>query len=261
MKPQRVLISWLHGGDTSASFTFSLLRMSLYEQARLGVAHNILPTLCGSGDIDGGRNKVASVFLDSDADWLFFIDSDMGFAPDALERLLAAADKNTRPIIGGLCFAQKHGGQDLELASEVHYPTPTLYKFRDLGDVAGFEPELDYPPDTLAKVDATGAAFLLMHRSALTKITAWADELGQRPFDKMKNPRCEGFFSEDLSFSLRAAAAGVPIHVHTGVKTSHHKGGVYWTEESYQRFRLTEQVIAELTAEAAEASAEPLPVA
>jgi hypothetical protein len=40
-------------------------------------------------------------------------------------------------------------------------------------------------------------------------------------------------FGEDLSFCLRAKALGFPVYVHTGVKTTHDKGGVFLDEDTY----------------------------
>ena len=36
---------------------------------------------------------------------------------------------------------------------------------------------------------------------------------------------------EDVSFCVRAAAAGFPIHVHAGVRTTHHKA--VWVSEPH----------------------------
>ena len=47
----------------------------------------------GTGGIVEARNTVARRFLSRDrADWLFWIDTDMGFAPDTIDRLIANAD-------------------------------------------------------------------------------------------------------------------------------------------------------------------------
>jgi hypothetical protein len=48
-------------------------------------------------------------------------------------------------------------------------------------------------------------------------------------------------FSEDLSFCVRLAACGIPLHVDTRVKTTHYKGGIFLDEELF----LAQQAAAE----------------
>jgi hypothetical protein len=76
-----------------------------------------------------------------------------------------------------------------------------------------------YQPNTVTPVAGTGAAFLLIHRSALEKLRA---EWGDQWFDEIRTERDERV-GEDLAFCGRLGAAGIPVHVHTGVRTTHHK--------------------------------------
>jgi hypothetical protein len=41
-------------------------------------------------------------------------------------------------------------------------------------------------------------------------------------------------FGEDTSFFIRASELQIPLHVHTGVRTSHDKGGIFLTEQTYE---------------------------
>jgi hypothetical protein len=77
----------------------------------------------------------------------------------------------------------------------------------------------DYPPDTVLSVAGTGAACLLMHRSALQRVR---DAYGDEWFVPVKYPDGR-FVSEDLSLCYRFGVQGIPVHVHTGVKTTHAK--------------------------------------
>lgn len=119
------------------------------------------------GHLHAGRNEVARAFLDkSEAEWLFFIDSDMGFAPDTVDRLVASADPETRPVVGGLAFAQKSAGPG-PIGARRFRANPTLYRAAEVDNRIGFVPMFDYPPDQLVEVQATGAACLLIHRTVL----------------------------------------------------------------------------------------------
>lgn len=201
-----------------------------------------LRKVAGTGGIADGRNSVAAGFLDdTDAEWLFMVDTDMGFAADTVERLLEAADPVERPVVAGLCFALKRGGSGgpQNLYAERWRIVPTIYHLTEIPDrqEVGFRPIYDYPRDAVVECSATGAACMLIHRSVLEKIRAnqgdsWFDPF-THPTGDMGKPRT---FSEDLSFCLRVTGAtGCLPHVHTGVKTTHEKGGIFLDEVSFAR--------------------------
>lgn len=227
-------VAYLHPGDVSAAFTMSLLKLMLHETFRVGMPPLVIANRCASGNIVGGRNEVAQQFLDgTKCEWLLFVDSDMGFAPDSLERLLHAADRRERPVVGGLCFAVKRTGTDSETHAERFECMPTLYAWREFEDRAGFQVVEDYERDAMVLVSATGAAFVLIHRSALVKIRA---QYGDRWFDRIPHelPKPHGtLFSEDMSFCIRVAGVDLPLYVHTGVKTCHDKGGRFYDEAEW----------------------------
>lgn len=195
-----------------------------------------LRALTGAGGIPTNRNKACRDFLDNtDGEWLWFIDTDMGFSDDIVEQLVTAADPVERPVMGGLCFAAlrpKTGEHPLR--AQRYLIQPTVYAYVDEGGDVGFRPILDYPRDTVCRVSATGAACLLIHRDTLAKVRA---EHGDAWFDPMVHPTgLKGrprTFSEDLSFCVRLAALDVPVHVNTAAKTTHAKGFLYLDEETF----------------------------
>lgn len=174
---------------------------------------------CGTGGLIEARNTAATAFIRDETrpDWFMWVDTDMGFEPDSLERLLAAADPVERPIMGGLCFAQKEtvldGYGGFRTAAR-----PTISDWVDLDGHKGFMGRAWYPPDTVVKCSATGAAFLLIHRTVLEKVHAEYHTL----FDRVQMGDGQ-LASEDMSFCIRAGALGYPVHVHTGVRTTHMK--------------------------------------
>lgn len=208
-----VVIGWVHPAEVSAHFANALLQTVVGDLTAAG-RQVIAGTIdeFSSANISGARNKIVRRFLEEhDADWLLFVDSDMVWRPDAIRRLLADADPETVPIIGGLC----HGSNSDELFS-------TIFIFRDQPDgTRQMTRLLDYPDSTLVQCHGTGAAFLMIHRTVLEKVAAqefnpafpWFQEthIGSEPV------------SEDLTFCMRAGELGFPIYVHTGVEILHHK--------------------------------------
>jgi GT2 family glycosyltransferase len=174
---------------------------------------------CGTLGLIDGRDEVATRMLDDDApDWLWWIDTDMGFAPDTVERLLAAADPVERPIVGALCFAQREHAQDGH-GGWLTAPMPTIYDWAKRASDGKFGTAVrwDYPRDTLTRCIATGSACVLIHRDVFAKIHAEHDTWYERlSIDGIR-------YSEDISFCLRAGMLEIPIHVDTRVKTTHMK--------------------------------------
>ena len=234
MTPGLVSVGFLHPGHYAACFAESLQDLMFVDmtgnQRVISHAFGKMGKSCGSGGIVAGRNQLAKVMCDeSPAEWLFMVDSDMGFAPDTLERLIAAADPIERPVVGGLCFAHKTDGK-AEFYGVRYRACPTLYDFVDLPDKVGFAPRLDYPRNELVAVSATGGACVLIHRTVLESVRA---KYGDVWFDAITHPKGPTVFSEDLSFCIRVAGCGFPLYVHTGIKTTHDKGGVFLDEAFY----------------------------
>lgn len=237
MIPGSVTVGFIHPGEWSACFANSLIDLLFHDAANhgriVGNPYGYMGKETGAAQIHAGRNKVArTVVVESESEWLFMVDSDMGFAADTVDRLVASADPVERPVVGGLAFAQKTSGQGDMFA--IRYRTcPTLYRMAEVDDEVGFAPMFDYPRDALVEVDATGAACLLVHRSVFETLRV---DHGDRWFNGLEVPKGPGghtTFGEDMSFCLRVKAAGIPIYVDTGVKTTHDKGGVFFDEDTY----------------------------
>lgn len=236
----KVCVAFLHPGDVKSTFAECLMRLMLhdvYGKGRLiSHDHGIVGKRCASAGIVAGRNGAVQTMLGSQADWLLFIDSDMAFAEDTLERLIAVADPVDRPVVGALAFAVKKSGSS-SFGGQRYACEPTLYRAPDLAVIH------DYPRNQLVKVGATGAACILAHRSALERIQA---EWGDTWFDHIPAVN-GGSFSEDLSFCIRLDKLDIPLYVHTGIKTSHDKGVVCFDEELYDQQRRVRPSIPTIT--------------
>lgn len=238
MRVGQVSVGFLHPGYYAACFAESLQDILFHDLAHqqriVSHPHGKMGKECGSGGIVAGRNKLAQAFLDeSESEWLFMVDSDMGFAADTVEQLILNADKFSRPVLGALCFAMKTDGR-ASFYGIRYRATPTLYEFVETDTQVGFVPLFDYPRDQVVKVAATGAACVLIHRRALEAVRR---KYGDVWFDPITHPKGPTTFSEDLSFSVRVAGCDIPLHVHTGVKTTHDKGGVFLDEDWFDKQR------------------------
>jgi hypothetical protein len=253
VKSGSVVPGFLDDGHWSACFGMSYLDMTLYDLANsqriVREGGTYLRKVTGTGGIPDGRNEVTRNFLDAtDGEWLWFVDADMGFAADTVDRLVGSADSVERPVVGALCFAQRRTGPG-EYYAERFGIVPTIYGYVELADEVGFVPQADYPRDTLVGCAGTGMACTLIHRRALSQVRerygdAWFDPLAH-PTGLKGGPRT---FSEDLSFCVRLASVDIPLHVDTSVRTCHEKGGLYLDEDAYDRQMSFERMSRELVA-------------
>jgi hypothetical protein len=143
-------------------------------------------------------------------DWLLFIDSDMTYDADAVQRLVESREEHDLDIVGGLCFRRSHPYQ------------PTMY-MREKPDSGMYNFLESWEPDSMVEVDATGMAFCIIHKRVFEKIAgtemppyAARQELGLPQFFKWV-----GQLGEDLRFCQDAKAAGCHIFVDTSIKIGH----------------------------------------
>ena len=208
-----LVIGFIHPGTMSAYFTTSLVASLLVDQNGPRRLVGMLQEW-SSANVSGSRNSIVRQFLDGPGDWLLFVDADMAWEPGDIDVILSAADPETAPIVGGLCFGLAHGSV-----------FPTIYGVGtdEHGDQRLMRGCL-YEPDTVMQVAATGAAFLLVHRSVYAKVR---DDGYNQTFPWFQETEDRGQpVGEDVTFCLRAARSGFPVPVHTGVRIGHHKSQV-----------------------------------
>ena len=156
--------------------------------------------------VDMARNTFARRACEEGFDRILWIDSDMVFEPDMMERLSADLDTGL-DCVTGIYFKRKFPAE------------PVLYK--DLGtDTGEAETYADYPQDALFEVAGCGFGGVLMR----TEILA---DMEDPPFEMFPG------YSEDLSFCIRMAQKGRKIHCDSRVKLGH-LGTIIFSEKLYR---------------------------
>ncbi len=214
-----VAIAYVHSAECSVSWAESMWGLREWDMTHDQRIGGRIRIRCGFQGIPAARNEGVRRFLETGLPWLFWVDTDMGFKPDTLDRLLASADPAERPVVGALCFAQKYTADD-GFDGYVTESVPTLYGWISTDEAKGFVGLREYPEDELGQYAGTGSAAILIHRNVLQVIGATR---GPHWYDPALNPTTGAPYGEDLSFCLRCAIAGFPVHVHTGVRTNHMK--------------------------------------
>lgn len=209
--PQHVAVGYVHGGTVRAEFLASLL--ALARKPPGGARVDVFLAAPSGPNISEARNLVVRRFLEETrAPWLLMCDTDMVFTPADVDKLAAAADPAARPVLGALCFSQD--GQ----TGEQH---PTMYELVEQDGQPGFARYRAWPEDACMPVGATGAAFLLMHRDPLAAVEKASGDRAA-PWFRESVIRA-ALVGEDMTFCLRCGVAGIPVHVHTGVRIGHMK--------------------------------------
>lgn len=156
--------------------------------------------------VDMARNTLAKKAIDGGFDRILWIDSDMTFEPDMLERLSADLDDGW-DVVTGLYFKRTF---PLE---------PVIYKKLDM-ETPKAETFWDYPQDRLFRVAGCGFGGLLMRTDILC-------DLKEPPFLPFLH------LSEDLSFCVRMEETGRKIACDSRVKLGH-MGTIVFSEKLYK---------------------------
>lgn len=246
---ESVTVAYVHQNKVTYSWHHSMVELvghDLVNHARI-LSGGYIAMRCGSDGLVEARNRAVKEFLrDKPADWLFWIDTDMGFAPDTIDRLLAVADPVERPVVGGLCFSMRETDTD-NMGGWRTAPTPTIFDWAHSGDQMGFAVRWEYPINSVVQAGGTGSACILIHRSVFERI-----EQAHGPiwYNRVPNTSTGQLVSEDLSFCLRMGALGIPLFIHTGVRTTHMKP-TWVAEEDYWRHNAVPATVPAATDEVA----------
>lgn len=244
-----VVVAVVDGGSWSSTFGRSMVQLMLRDTCTdvriVREGCGLIQKRASAAGLPAARGEVMERFMkQSEAEWLFTVDSDMGFHPDIVDNLIDTAISQGSGITGALCFGLRSEG-NTTLGAERFEIVPTIYDMVTVGDTGegGFRSRLDYERGGVLACAATGAAAMLIHRDAIEAIYSKMDfKRSVGAYDMLTIPEIGGNgtprqFSEDMSFCLRAGFAGCRIVVDTNVKTTHDKGGIFLDEEIYQASR------------------------
>jgi len=205
------------GGSVSERTTVGLFNLGKIL-LRNNIEHGLL-TISNSSLISQGRSRVANFFINNtEYDYLFFLDNDIGFEPDSVLKLLS----HNECIVTGA------------------YPMKTIPEKYCISQVKPEERKGD-----LIKILGNGLGFSLIHRKVFLDIAAHYPGLKYTPsnyhtdtahtekefnnsFHYFSEHKIGNTFaSEDKSFFYRANRVGHSIWLDTTIKLEHTGYHVY----------------------------------
>ena len=187
MIDRSLIIGAVHRDEAvDPAWAWSMIGLARETQCRF------MPQPCGPA-VDMGRNRIVEAFLETDAEYLMFIDSRHAFTVSDVQALWdkRGADR----VIGGYCLAR-----DGSAASRMQDPE------------SGRWFPIDDPVADVVAVDITGGAFLLIGREVLEKVRA-AGFSDRRPWFAWTDG-----YGEDGEFCRRARECGFRVLVDGSVR-------------------------------------------
>lgn len=145
------------------------------------------------------RNSLAMMAIQMEADFVFWLDSDMVFKSDTLVRMMDTLKKNDLDILTGLYFRR------------VPPYSPVLFdKLEQNGEITEFS-EFKTVPEELFEVGGCGFGCVLMKTDVFFDV--------QSKFGNMFAPR--GNNGEDVAFCIRARECGYKIYCDPSIVCGH----------------------------------------
>lgn len=216
-----IFLTYPHNHSVRHNFAWSLMSTIRHWDRHTPEPLIVHAERCYPGDdLAEGRNRQVRRFLDTNADWFWTVDTDMGWQPEQIWELLRVIHNDADPeipVASALYHVLYEDGDDGMGGVALTTPTPAVWRWTDDG-MQGYP---QYPPNTLIQVDAVGAGCLLVHRSVMERVQK---EYGDHWFTIRRSFNGQVNLGEDISFCRRLWDIGVPIHVHTGVVAKHNKG-------------------------------------
>ena len=145
------------------------------------------------------RNKLAERAINSTADYVLWLDSDMTFMPDTLDIMVKELEDNNYEMLAGMYYRRRPPF------------TPTLFKTLDISEMGVTSEEFDEIPEEIFEVAGCGFGCVLMKRNVLWNVLCNHGYMFS-PIDNV---------GEDLSFCWRARTCGHKIYCDPTIALGH----------------------------------------
>ncbi|GEN64346.1 hypothetical protein [Acetobacter oeni] len=184
------------------------------------------------------RNTLLHQFMaQSTASHILFVDSDIGFEPDALSRIVAAG----KDVVAGLYPLKDRYWDRLTDAQMRRGESPAMASLRYVGESESLH-EAKATPGALVKAGYAGTGFMLISREAVSRmIRAYPETryrridapVGQHEseaapeseahalFDCLVDPETKTYLSEDFTFCHRWRAIGGEVWLDPSLVLTH----------------------------------------
>lgn len=221
------------GGMVTTTYLMSLIS-TFYSSKRLRDQQKYslgVYTMANESLISRGRNHCATVVLDGGWDRLFFVDADVGYTWDQMQKVLDACDASKgRGIVAGACPLKTYPiGLNFLPFPEDEAPFEKFDMMKDPRAMLGMRAL--HNGAELVEVPMIGTAFMCIDRQVFEDLKATQNYYAYPDPDSGNlsphwdffpvGPIKNRFISEDWGFCHVAREAGHKVWVHTDVVVTH----------------------------------------
>lgn len=208
-----------YGNMMSAPFALSVMNV-LCQAPRLGFRPHFIT--CVDSLVPRARNRLVSMFLESNDEWLFFIDADIEFDPQAVAELLF----NDHPISAALYPIKTIDWEKINQFAALPPAEMESLSHSFAGKL--FEPIRQQ--GGLIEASFVGSGFLCVHRRVLMDLIRKEvvkpyriDDTKRTTHDFFPTPIVEGrYLSEDYGFCHLVRSIGHSIWVDPRIRLTHY---------------------------------------
>lgn len=196
----KIFISWIDYYSVESDFAISVANL----------AHNRSEMIYGLHKISGpyvaeSRNQIVRNFLNTDAEWLLLLDSDIIINEYVFDTLIETAKETSEKIITGWYYLSPADPSKLDFMTSI-----------GLNSV-GF---LDFAPENdVVSIDFAGAGICLIHRDVFLKIKNKEKQDNWFVLEHKEN----NITTEDLYFFYKAKQHGFNLILNTNCFVKHIK--------------------------------------
>ncbi len=190
------------------------LAVSLARLAQVAPQHGIdiqIGSICGCSVVSRARNLLAQDMLESNCDYLMFIDSDINFEPEDVLRLMAWGSDPKKGIVAGV---PRTRAEQKTYIANLEYDGNGDLTMNGMG---------------LVRAERVATAFMLVRREVFVQMVEAHPEW--RYYDKRTDRTIpclfdfqlteEGYIGEDYLFCDRARELGFEVWVDPTIKLGH----------------------------------------
>ena len=190
------------------------LAISLARFAQMAPKHGIdiqIGSICGCSVVSRARNLLAQDLLESNCDYLLFIDSDINFEPDDILRLMAWGSDPRKGIVAAV---PRTRSEDKVYIANLDYDDNRELTMNGMG---------------LVRAERVATAFMLVRREVIATLAAshpewqYYDKRSDRTLSCMFDFKIteEGYIGEDFLFCDRAREHGFEVWIDPSITLGH----------------------------------------
>lgn len=149
---EKIAVGWIDGGQVYSGFAAHMTHLLLNRSDKVS------DVVVASGPyLSYNRNRMVELFLQTNADWLFAIDTDLKVTLDSFDQLCETADSEKRPIVGGKYYLPFLNGTSMQMSAQ------QLVAGEDFG--TWLDPSVATSTEPVEGLHSVGFGYALIHRS------------------------------------------------------------------------------------------------